>query len=240
MTNLAWAFLITGSQKSYLFPAPLFQAAILIAFLVLSVFTFKRVPEIATSALFIGALIFTPALWSLDTLKKSDAYNPMAGLTFAELGIANAHKAMNRIGGIVEIQEELIENGRPEAELISYIRTQTDSKFALATFTGLTAAPYINATNDLIFPIGGFNGDDPSPSLAEFETLVRRGDIRFVLVNSMSVSGPNLSDRKRNNSGAKARTSKLDNKNTIQGWVNQNCTPDSYSLKASRLLDCQK
>ena len=240
MTNLAWAFLITVNQKFYLFPAPLIQLAILISFLILSFLTFKRIPEIATSALFVGALIFTPAIWSLDTLKKSDAYNPMAGLTFAELGIANVQKVMNRLGGIVEIQDRLIENVRPEKELITYIRTQTDSKFALATFTGLTAAPYINATKDLIIPIGGLNGDDPSPTLAEFQSLVRGGDVRFVLVNSKSVSGPKLPDGKRNNSGAKARTSKFNNKNTIQGWVNQNCALDPYSLKASRLLDCQK
>jgi len=240
MTNLAWAFLITVNQKSYLFPAPLFQAAILIAFLVLSVFTFKRVPEIATSALFIGALIFTPALWSLDTLKKSDAYNPMAGLTFAELGIANAQKAMNRIGGIIEIQEELIENGRPEAELISYIRTQTDSKFALATFTGLTAAPYINATKDLIYPIGGFNGEDPTPTLANFKSLVDSGAIRFVLSNSGNSFSQKEPYGRNGSSKRNPGFKKASNKVTIQNWVNQNCTLNPYSIYASRLLDCKK
>jgi len=204
------------------------------------VFTFKRVPEIATSALFIGALIFTPALWSLDTLKKSDAYNPMAGLTFAELGIANAQKAMNRIGGIIEIQEELIENGRPEAELISYIRTQTDSKFALATFTGLTAAPYINATKDLIYPIGGFNGEDPTPTLANFKSLVDSGAIRFVLSNSGNSFSQKEPYGRNGSSKRNPGFKKASNKVTIQNWVNQNCALDPYSIYASRLLDCKK
>ena len=32
--------------------------------------------------------------------------------------------------------------------------------------------------------IGGFNGSDPSPTLAQFEQLVAQGKVRFVLVSS--------------------------------------------------------
>lgn len=240
MITLAWAFLITLDLRTYLFPTPLFQAALLIGFLVISVFSFRRIPEIASSALFVGALVFTPAIWSVDTVKLSDAYNPMAGPSFAELGLANAQKAMNRVGGLVEKQEKRKVAAKDDKKLIDYIRTKSDSKFALATFTGMTAARYITATEDFIYPIGGFNGEDPDPTLAKFKSLVETGSIRFVLTNAGNSFNPEASDRKKDYSRGNNGRAKTGNKESIQNWVNQNCALDPYSIYASRLLDCKK
>jgi 4-amino-4-deoxy-L-arabinose transferase-like glycosyltransferase len=240
MVTASWAILITLKLNSYLFPTPLFQIAFLILFLTFSIIKVKRIPEITTSILFIGALVLTPALWAVDTVHRSDPYNPMAGPTFAELGIVSAQKSMNRVGGVVEAQSPQQIAWQDDINLIKYIRSKSDSKFALAIFTGVSAAPYINATKDLIYPIGGFNGEDPLPTLSAFKSYVKEGSIRFVLgksVNSNPQSSPTKGVRGKQGN---QNTAKISNQDQIQAWVQQNCLQDSYEVKGFRLLDCRK
>ena len=42
------------------------------------------------------------------------------------------------------------------------------------------AAGYQLATQESVMPIGGFNGSDPSPTLAQFQSLVKQGKVRYV------------------------------------------------------------
>ncbi len=50
-----------------------------------------------------------------------------------------------------------------------------------ATIDGNSAAGYQLATDDAIMAIGGFNGTDPAPSLAQFEHYVAQGRIHYFL-----------------------------------------------------------
>jgi hypothetical protein len=43
-------------------------------------------------------------------------------------------------------------------------------------------AGYQLATGDSVMPIGGFSGTDPSPTLAQFEDYVAKGDIHYYIV----------------------------------------------------------
>jgi hypothetical protein len=53
-----------------------------------------------------------------------------------------------------------------------------------------SAAPLQLASGRPIMAIGGFNGTDPAPSLAEFERLAAAGDIRyFIGANQDSFGG---------------------------------------------------
>ena len=239
MISVCWALIITIDLKSYLSLAPIAQSLALIVFLALSVLTFKKVPEITTSILFVGALVLTPALWSIDTLQRSDAYNPMAGPTFAELGIAKAQRAMNRVGGVVEKSNPRTVPWKTNIDLIDYIRTKSDAKFALATFSGLTAAPFINSTNELIYPIGGFNGEDPNPKINDFKLLIESGDIRFVLANSNKPQVPMPPPNTPNSKRKAPKFHETTNQMAIQKWVNRNCATDPYSIAGYRLLDCK-
>ena len=226
MVTSSWALIITLDLNFYLFPAPILQLLALVLFLFLSFKNSNKIPEAFTSLLFIAALVLTPALWAVDTLKRSDAYNPMAGPTFAELGIANAQKAMNRVGGVVEAQDPKKIVWQDNIDLIKYIRTKSNSKFALVTFTGMTAAPYINATNDLIYPIGGFNGEDPFPTLSKFKSEVEHGNVRFILTDLREIHKNNSSNQTLNTE-------------QIKHWVSENCTLDSYLVKSFQLRDCK-
>lgn len=226
MVASIWALNITLYFKFYLFPAAIFQVTMLALFLLISYKVRNGIPETLTSALFILALVFTPAIWSIDTLDRSDAINPIAGPKLSELRVPDGQKVRSKAAGTVSKREAVILVRQANIELIEYIRRNSDSKFALATFTSLTAAPYINATNELIYPIGGFNGDDPYPSLSNFQSIVKNGEIRYVLTTKRSEN--------RNNSD-----SEVSNRELIKAWVDENCSLDSYEVSGYQLRDCK-
>jgi hypothetical protein len=63
-------------------------------------------------------------------------------------------------------------------------------RWAAATVGTQSAAPLQLATRQPMLAIGGFNGSDPAPTLAEFKKLVAAGEIQyFVGANSSSFGG---------------------------------------------------
>jgi 4-amino-4-deoxy-L-arabinose transferase-like glycosyltransferase len=48
-----------------------------------------------------------------------------------------------------------------------------------ATVSSNQAAGYQLATSDPVMAIGGFNGTDPAPTLAQFQQMVADGDIHY-------------------------------------------------------------
>jgi 4-amino-4-deoxy-L-arabinose transferase-like glycosyltransferase len=75
-----------------------------------------------------------------------------------------------------------------------------------------TAAPYIVATGQEVMPMGGFSGTVPEPTVARVQDLVRTGQLRFFLVDSVGgVAGFGLAGRE----GAAA---------TIDAWVQSACS----------------
>lgn len=217
-----WVFLVTYRFNHYLSLAPYSQVLILCLFVTLSFKKFQKIPQLLTSILFISSLILTPGLWSLNAVQISNAINPMAGPSFGDLMIFKFQNDPNNLGGIVEKSGKSKISEKEFKRVIEFIRSKTDSKFALSTFTSLSAAPFINATNDFILPIGGFVGADPWPSLTDFQSLVKNGEVRFV-----------LSDQ--NERAANVSSSTLQ----IQKWVNSNCTKVPDAVENFQLLDCR-
>ncbi|GAB3397949.1 hypothetical protein GCM10027515_02680 [Schumannella luteola] len=80
--------------------------------------------------------------------------------------------------------------------------------WAAATIGSNSAAGYQLATELPVMPIGGFNGSDPSPTLAEFQALVKKGEIHYFIASG--VSG-------RSNGGSDAASA-------ISSWVEENYT----------------
>jgi len=52
------------------------------------------------------------------------------------------------------------------------------------------ASGYQLATGRSVMPIGGFNGTDPSPTLAQFERLVAEGKIHYFIAGGAFGGGP--------------------------------------------------
>ena len=78
-----------------------------------------------------------------------------------------------------------------DANLISYLQAHRgNAKYLVAAFGSQSSAPIIIATGDPVITIGGFNGGDPAPTLAQFERLAAEGQVRYVLVSGNGGSGP--------------------------------------------------
>ncbi|MDU0968264.1 MAG: glycosyltransferase family 39 protein [Actinomycetaceae bacterium] len=78
-----------------------------------------------------------------------------------------------------------------------------------ATIGSQSAASYQLATDTPVIAVGGFNGSDPAPSLAQFKQLVASGKIHYWIVSGGGKGGPG------NSQGTAS---------TIQEWVEANYT----------------
>jgi hypothetical protein len=63
-------------------------------------------------------------------------------------------------------------------------------KWIAATEGSQSAAPIELATGgDAVMAVGGFNGTDPAPTLAEFESMVAKGEIHYYVGQSNNSFG---------------------------------------------------
>jgi hypothetical protein len=63
--------------------------------------------------------------------------------------------------------------------------------WAAAAIGSQNAASYQLASRQAVMPIGGFNGSDPSPTLAEFQADVAAGRIHYFIASGMRGGGSN-------------------------------------------------
>ena len=77
-----------------------------------------------------------------------------------------------------------------------------------ATVGANSAAGYQLATEESVMPIGGFNGSDPSPTLAQFQELVADGQVHYFISGGGGLGGGG-----RGGPGGSASTSE------IETWV---------------------
>ncbi|MGW4681519.1 ArnT family glycosyltransferase [Micromonospora taraxaci] len=77
------------------------------------------------------------------------------------------------MGGLLDARE-------PSAALRELLeRDSADYTWVAATIGSNNASGYQLATGDPVMPIGGFNGSDPSPTLAQFQGYVADGKIHY-------------------------------------------------------------
>src|SRR5205085_3341479 len=60
----------------------------------------------------------------------------------------------------------------------------TDSRWAAATTGSMSSAPIQLATGKAVMAVGGFNGSDDAPTLAQFKAWVAAGDVRYFIAGS--------------------------------------------------------
>jgi 4-amino-4-deoxy-L-arabinose transferase-like glycosyltransferase len=74
----------------------------------------------------------------------------------------------------------LLQGSSPSAALVTLLKTDAGAyTWAAATVGSNNASGYQLATGDPVMAIGGFNGSDPSPTLAQFQKLVSEGKIHY-------------------------------------------------------------
>ncbi|PSK61030.1 hypothetical protein B0E53_06887 [Micromonospora sp. MH33] len=105
------------------------------------------------------------------------------------------------MGGLLDARE-------PSAELKALLEADADDyTWVAATVGSNNASGYQLATREPVMPVGGFNGSDPSPTLAQFQRYVTEGRIHYF------VGGGGF----RANGGSNASAE-------ISGWVAANFT----------------
>jgi 4-amino-4-deoxy-L-arabinose transferase-like glycosyltransferase len=76
----------------------------------------------------------------------------------------------------------LLDAATPPAEVIAALRADADSYTWVAAAVGSnTAAGYQLGSGEAVMPLGGFNGSDPSPTLAQFQQYVAEGKIHYFI-----------------------------------------------------------
>ena len=81
-------------------------------------------------------------------------------------------------GGILSTSES-------SAELTAALQSDSDRyRWVAATISANQAAGYQLASEEPVMAIGGFNGTDPSPTLAEFQQYVENGDIHYFIAGN--------------------------------------------------------
>ncbi|MEV4679036.1 hypothetical protein AB0K34_45955, partial [Actinomadura sp. NPDC049382] len=76
----------------------------------------------------------------------------------------------------------LLDAAAPGAAAVSALKRDAGSyTWAAAAVGSNTAAGYQLATGEPVMAVGGFNGTDPAPTLAGFQSLVRQGRIHYFI-----------------------------------------------------------
>ena len=84
----------------------------------------------------------------------------------------------------------LLDSATPSAELTALLSQHASSYTWVAAAVGSqSASGYQLATGQPVMPIGGFNGSDPSPTLAQFQQDVAQGKIHYFVGSGRGAGG---------------------------------------------------
>jgi 4-amino-4-deoxy-L-arabinose transferase-like glycosyltransferase len=110
---------------------------------------------------------------------------PAAGRTFTP---------PNGTGTVPRRAGGFLDSSQPGSALVALLQSQA-SRFTwvAATVDANNAAGYQLATNDPVMAIGGFNGTDPAPTLAQFQTYVREGKVHYFIAGGRGAGASSTS-----------------------------------------------
>jgi len=171
LTTVMSYLLLNGSWQPWLAPTVL----ILGIFAAIALFFVQQFGRIA-AVLGLVVLLAGTGAYSIAT-----AANPHSG------AIPSAGPATNRrfgggAGGLLGASE-------PGPNLTALLRQAGGHRWAAATVGSNNAAGYQLGSGEPVLAVGGFNGTDPYPTLAQFEQYVRDGQIRYFLGEGMTMRG---------------------------------------------------
>ena len=130
------------------------------------------------------ALLLAPVVWSGYTvIHNTEGAFPTAG---PPVSSGNGSPA----SGNVTVRSTGIPKKKLDGPaLIAYLEArQGNTKFLVATIGNVTAAPIILSTNKPVMAMGGYSGNDPILTPSTLQGLVRKGAVRFFLVDPLVVA----------------------------------------------------
>lgn len=125
------------------------------------------------------------------------------GFAFGAPGTANG--GFGRFGGQGNANGgpggvgSLLNGSQPSSALVALLKQGASGYTWVAAAIGSNSAAGIQlATGEPVMAIGGFNGSDPAPSLAQFQQLVREGKLHYFIASGgfgTSMGGSNASSQ---------------------------------------------
>jgi 4-amino-4-deoxy-L-arabinose transferase-like glycosyltransferase len=168
---LRWAVLIAGAL-----------AAVAVVFMRLG----GRLPRRVAFALALAgsaiALLGGPAAYSIATVGQGQTgSNPTAGPASVAGGGFGGFAARGLSGDETTGRGSSGDVASPA--LVKYLVSHRDGAVYLVAANGSqTAGPIALTTRDPVITMGGFMGADPSPTVAQLQSLIRSGKLRYVLL----------------------------------------------------------
>ncbi|GAB23067.1 putative glycosyltransferase [Gordonia polyisoprenivorans NBRC 16320 = JCM 10675] len=105
-------------------------------------------------------------------------------------GFGGRTGAYGGMGGMGGPAGGLLMGSTPSAEMVATLRSNADDFTWVAAAIGSnTASGYQLESGYSVMPIGGFNGTDPSPTLAQFQKLVEQKEIHYFIGGGMMMGG---------------------------------------------------
>jgi 4-amino-4-deoxy-L-arabinose transferase-like glycosyltransferase len=157
---------------------------------------------VGTAALALVAALAGPAAYTLDTVSTPhsgaipSAGPAVAGGDFGRGGNASrfqgpagfqppggfAGRAPGTNAGGAGTPGNFLNAGRVPSALAIFLEENARSyRWVAATINANSAASYELATGEAVMAIGGFNGSDPAPTLAQFQDYVSKGQIHYFI-----------------------------------------------------------
>ncbi len=206
VTALVQIAIIKGDSSwgTWLVPVLVITAVVATAALVVvrlrPTINFQRQLGIAAVTIGMVGLLAAPTVWS--------AYPAWANTApdLPEAGLAGA--------GSTSVQVN--------STLVSYLEAhQGSATYLVAVTSSNESAPIIITTGKSVMTLGGFTGSDPILTVAQVQTLVNNGTIRYFLLagtTTATTTEGTATDTPSGNGGAGNALS------SVTQWVQQNCT----------------
>ena len=242
-----WAQLtVAGREPNFQANAPTIGIAVLaIGAVVLAVTTVRRMSPAVGVAIVVAGLLITPASWAFyETANASlNTTLPQAGPRQGAAGRSFGSPAFD--GGTASLAAFLDAHSDPAAKWDLVVASAQNASTLIADY-GLS-----------VMPIGGFSGNDPTITAAQFADMVAAGDVRYVLVGGGQGGGfrggaPQFGGQSANRFGGNVTptggaasattTTAAKGANAVFAAVESACTPvtgsDVPSQYAGVLYDC--
>jgi hypothetical protein len=121
--------------------------------------------------------------------------------------------------------------GQVDSALVTLLKSGAAGyRWTLATVGATSAAPYQLASREPVMAIGGFNGTDNAPTLAQFQQMVRNHQIHYFIAGRGFGAGGigrfgGFAGQRGNNPGGPAGVQGRGGySSSISSWVEQNFT----------------
>jgi len=182
-----------------------------------------RVARIAL-AIAAAAVLAAPLSYAADTMATAYAGgDPSAGPQSASSFGGPGGNRAGGIGGAAATDQALVDY---------LVRNQGSARWIVAASGSQVAAGIQLAAGLPVLTMGGFTGSDPAPTLAELQTLVASGQVRYVLLGG----GPGGRPRGLGGPGGSGGTGGSGDRTS---WVGTSCAAVSTDgLGGSGLYDC--